>query len=81
MFIKEMSSVTHIKRDTEGLWIGKDQELGFGNSIHLGDQGHCWATSMGRRRVKLSMEGGTHLLLCQMVWPWPNGWNGDNVNF
>lgn len=48
MLIKEMSLVTHIKRDTEGLWIGKDQELGFGNSIHLGDQGHCGATSMGR---------------------------------
>lgn len=81
MLIKEMSLVTYIKRDTEGLWIGKDQELGFGNSIHLGDQGHCGATSMEGLRVKLSMEGGTHLLLCQMVWPCPNGWCGDNVNF
>lgn len=46
MFIKEMPFVTHIKRDTEGSWIGKDQELGLGNSIHLGVQGdveqHQW---------------------------------------
>lgn len=67
MFIKEMPFVTHIKRDTERSWIGKDQELGLGNSVHLGDQGECGATSMGRLRVKLSIVGGTHLLLCQMV--------------
>lgn len=62
-----MPFVTHIKRDTEVLWIGKDQELALGHSIHLGDQGEYGATSMGRLRVKLSIEGGTHLLLCQMV--------------